>query len=425
MHWGHATSRDLVRWRHLPIAIGPDEGGPDAFGCWSGDIVRDADSWAMLYTGVVDDDGLRRASICRATSTDGLSTWAKDPTNPRIAGPPTGIAADLFRDPFVWREDGAWRMLLGAGTTDGMGAVLGYRSTDLAEWAYVGPLLSAAEIPRGSGADGPCLECPQLVRVGDDDVLIVSVLDPEPGVRPSHVLGIVGRLEDDRFAVRTVGPIDLGPDFYAPATVVAPDGRDLLFAWVPEDPPAPASERSWAGALTFPRVVSIARDGLAVARLADEVAALRGPADRLAPRALAADDGLDLIELPRGPFECLVDVDPGEAAAIEVDLLDEQPDDPEIRIAYRQAERSLSVARRGIVAVAGRSSKESTVLPETGDGLLHLRVLVDASIAELEANGDRTATVRLSGSHEHARALAVAAQGGDARVTSLTVHRLG
>jgi hypothetical protein len=33
--------------------------------------------------------------------------------------------------------------------------------------------------------------------------------------------------------------------------------------------------------------------------------------------------------------------------------------------------------------------------------------------------------VRLSGSHAHARALAVAAQGGDARVTSLTVHRLG
>jgi hypothetical protein len=56
--------------------------------------------------------------------------------------------------------------------------------------------------------------------------------------------------------------------------------------------------------------------------------------------------------------------DPGLAESVEVDLLDQQPDDPEIRIAFRPTDRSLSVARRGIVAVAGRSSRESTVLPE-------------------------------------------------------------
>ena len=27
MHWGHAVSTDLVKWKHLPIALSPDENG--------------------------------------------------------------------------------------------------------------------------------------------------------------------------------------------------------------------------------------------------------------------------------------------------------------------------------------------------------------------------------------------------------------
>jgi beta-fructofuranosidase len=424
MHWGHATSEDLVLWHHLPIAIGPGEVGPDVFGCWSGDIVRDGDRWTMSYTGVVDQDGLRRASICQATSADGLLTWAKDPSNPVVAEPPAGIAPDLFRDPFVWREHGAWRMLVGAGTTDGLGAVLGYRAMALGDWSYAGPFLTAADLPRGSGADGPCFECPQLARVGDRDVLIISILDPSPGVRPSHVLGVVGRIDGDRFAVDAVGPIDLGPDFYAPATVLAPDGRGLLFAWVPEDPPAPTDQRGWAGALTFPRQVQLARDGLAVARIASEVSALRGPADRIPIMVVPADARPLGIAMPRGPFELLADLDPTSTDLVELDLLDAEGADPEIRVAFRPADRSLSVARRGIVVVAGRSSKESTVLPATDDGRLQLRLLVDGSVAEIEVNGDRTATVRLAGSHEHGRSVALSASGGDARVDLLAVHRL-
>src|SRR6202451_4927576 len=33
MHWSHAVSDDMVRWRHLPVALSPTPGWADADGC--------------------------------------------------------------------------------------------------------------------------------------------------------------------------------------------------------------------------------------------------------------------------------------------------------------------------------------------------------------------------------------------------------
>ncbi len=51
--WGHAVSRDLVHWEHLPPALHPTPGGLDADGCFSGCCVVDTDDTpVILYTGV-------------------------------------------------------------------------------------------------------------------------------------------------------------------------------------------------------------------------------------------------------------------------------------------------------------------------------------------------------------------------------------
>ncbi len=51
--WGHAFSTDLVRWRHLPVALAPTPGTLDRDGCFSGcSVVDDATGLpTILYTG--------------------------------------------------------------------------------------------------------------------------------------------------------------------------------------------------------------------------------------------------------------------------------------------------------------------------------------------------------------------------------------
>src|ERR687893_1789285 len=56
MHWGHATSSDLVHWTHQPIALAPTPGSPDEDGCYSGCMVVNGGMPTIIYTGLHGHD---------------------------------------------------------------------------------------------------------------------------------------------------------------------------------------------------------------------------------------------------------------------------------------------------------------------------------------------------------------------------------
>jgi len=92
-HWGHAASKDLVHWKHLPIAFYTDK-PYDKDGVFTGCAVNDNGVPTIIYTGV------RPQCQCIATSEDMIS-WTKHPKNPVVPGPPDGIDPNDFRDPYV------------------------------------------------------------------------------------------------------------------------------------------------------------------------------------------------------------------------------------------------------------------------------------------------------------------------------------
>src|SRR3954452_6435750 len=53
MHWAHATSTDMIHWRHEPIALAPTPGGYDQDGVFSGSAVLDNGTPTLIYTGVM------------------------------------------------------------------------------------------------------------------------------------------------------------------------------------------------------------------------------------------------------------------------------------------------------------------------------------------------------------------------------------
>ena len=173
MHWGHAKSKDLVNWEHLPVALAPSEiydmGESGGYGCWSGSAVDDNGVLTLIYTGHVD--GRTPTEVqCIATSTDGV-TFNKAAYNPVIAGAPEEGGFG-FRDPKVWQHDGVWYMVIGYGK-DGLGKALLYKSSDMRDWSYIGV---AAE---SDGTMGICGSVRICFRLGTEmtHVLVISPMN--------------------------------------------------------------------------------------------------------------------------------------------------------------------------------------------------------------------------------------------------------
>lgn len=313
--WGHATSDDLVRWRHEPVALRPDTPA-DADGCWSGVLVDDGGVPTLVYSGHREGE-LQQA--CLATGSSDLRTWTKDPANPVLTAPPDA-GVTVFRDHCVWREDGRWRMLVG-GSLHGRGAAMLFTGPDLRSWEYAGPLLvdDGSVGPGAPDWPGTAWECVDLFEVDGTHVLAFSAWDDD---RLMHALALTGRHAGDRFVPHARHRLDLGrltrgprrgqAAFYAPQSFRDERGRRVLVGWLPEDrPEADCVAAGWAGVLSLPREVTVRPDGTLHQEPVAEVATLReelvhdGPADDLLLDGERLDLELD-VRLPPGGRVTLV-----------------------------------------------------------------------------------------------------------------------
>jgi beta-fructofuranosidase len=419
MHWGHAASEDLVRWRHLPIALAPTPGGPDARGCWSGVTVNDAGTPTIVYSGAVG----KRQRACLATSDDGLLTWRKDPGNPIIPEPPAELDVVEYRDHSVWREADGWYQLMGAGLRHTGGAALLYRSGDLRHWEYLHPL--CANDPRGADAvwNASMWECPDFFALGDRHVLIVSVWD---NGQLHYAAAATGTYQDHRFTPHRTFKLDYGQGhFYAPQSARADDGRRVLIGWLQEGRGVPAQVAAgWSGAMSLPRELTLGSDGSLCSRPVAEVQRLRGGCIRLDGVDVPAGD-LVLEEIDGDALELQVVLQPpadgrcGVAVRRAVDGLEQT------RIVYDARTRGLSVDRASSSLDPNvRSTPHTAALDLTPGEPLRLHIFVDRSVLEVFANDRLSIATRIYPTRRDSLGVALLADTPGGRVVQLEAWQM-
>ncbi|MFE1327258.1 glycoside hydrolase family 32 protein [Streptomyces sp. NPDC058741] len=391
MHWGHFRSTDLISWEPLPIALTPTPGGPDADGCFSGNAISDGDRIVAFYSAYRRDRWDQ--PVTTATSLDNGRTFA-----PRgdllIPTPPEGTT--MYRDPYVWKVEEGWRMLVGASLDDGRAAVLLYDSPDLETWTYRGPFHTGASEPFGPPSAGLLTgegwECPQYLPAADGSgrgALIVAAWDDHDG--PRAVLALAGEERDNVFDAGPPQLLDHGPDLYAPALLPAPGGRWLLWGWSWEAREEEWSDADgWSGILTLPREITLTADGRTHQRPAEELLALRGERILRSAGLASTAEPVDLGTVGRS-FDLTARLDVTGTADLRLVTAPDHSEYLDIRLDADAGELTVD---RDHASLDPRARGGTYTIPCPGSGSVDLRIVVDHSVAEIFLSTGETLTIR-------------------------------
>jgi beta-fructofuranosidase len=369
MHWGHARSRDLVHWQHLPIALWPSEelGEEHVF---SGCSVMTAKGQPMIiYTSIAQGKSAEtNAEQWAALGDKDLLTWRKSPANPILTEKLNGTTNVFdWRDPFVFQHKGITYMVLGGNLNDrkgGQAIVTIYRAQNeqLTQWEYLGILFRHPD-PRVVN-----IECPNFFELDNRWVLVVSPHGPV-----EYFIGDFD-VKTFQFHPQKHAILDEGGHYYAPNSMAGPRGRRVMWGWVNGFQP----NHGWNGCLTLPRVLSIGPDGLLEQRPVLELRKLRAEEFRLSDLMLANATQ----ELPKVQGDCL------EAYA-DVELIGNSSFQLHLRRST-DGTRSIPIIFDGTKLEVAGFQAPFQLLPR--ERTLKLDVFLDRSVLEVYANNRRCFT---------------------------------
>jgi beta-fructofuranosidase len=424
IHWGHASSTDLVHWTHLPVALAPSPAGPDAGGCWSGCAVDHDGVPTLIYSGYVRGTPGGFQLPCLATGDDELRTWTKYAGNPIIGAPPPDLDLIAFRDHSVWKEQDAWYQVIGSGIKDVGGTALLYRSENLCEWEYVHPLCVGDLRQTDPVWTGPMWECPDFFPLGDEHVLIVSVWEERNLYYPAYM---IGRYADHHFTREREGVVDLGRSFYAPQSMFDERGRRIMWGWLREGR-SPEAQRAagWSGVMSLPRILSIAPNGALGMEPAPELEVLRGKQYRRSGIDLTPESSNVLSGIHGDALEIIAEWEPGDATDVGLKVRC-SPDNAEVTlIVYDFVGKRLLMDRSRSSLSPDVTTDDAGGRLELEDGeTLQLRVFLDGSVVELYANGHACLTTRIYPTRSDSLGIDAFVRGGSAKLKRLDVWEMG
>jgi fructan beta-fructosidase len=396
MHWGHATSTDLVHWTQKPIALEP---GVHPGDLWSGAGVVDTANTSGLKTGSDDP-------IVVFTGTDGVtvnySTDGARTFQSYAGGRKVAVPGGTSRDPKVlWDPVRArWVMVV---FSDGGGNGADFlTSPDLLNWTL-----------RSRYTADWMFECPDFFPMPYDGST-VWVLTCASG------LYVVGGFDGTTFSTTWTSPArmdwgrnDAGGTFYAGQTFNnMPDGRRVQMVWQPSNPGS-----TWMNNASFPAELNLVPTpaGPRITRQpVAEIARLRTGTVTIGPRTITTDPASDpFAGITADTYEIIATFDLTGATAT--------------RFGFQLHRRGDGTYDRAVLYDRAAQTLDGAPLPSPPASSLDVRLLVDRGQLEIFGNAgllSKTDNVRFDSS-PGSQGIKLYAEGGTVRLVSAELHRLG
>ena len=419
VHWGHATSADLVHWRDLPYAIYPQ---PE-YHSYSGSTFVENDRVIAMY------HGTRVGNMVAVSSDPLLLNWEKLTGQPVIPIKNADGSALPYRvfDPCIRKVDGQYFALSGRTQDTGPGqapvrAHYLFQSTDLVHWKYLHPFVEGDRFTM-IGDDGAC---PYFWPIGNRHILLFF----------SHISGgqyLLGDYDRARrkFDVTSHGLFNFGATepggVHAPTAT--PDGKGGVITILNMNPAT--YSKKWSDLMTLPRRLFLTDHGELRIEPAGDIESLRYDHRQIGGMELPANEEIVLDDIRGNSMEIIARFDSKSASVVELNVLRSPNREEVTRIVFF---KHRGYQRQSLIALDSTySSHLSTVdvrAPETApidlgkDEVLELRVFIDKSVVEVFANGKQCIAVRVYPGRSDSLGVSLRAQGRPSQLMSLDAWQM-
>jgi len=433
MHWGHAVSKDLVSWEHLPIALYPDSLGY----IFSGSVVIDKNNTSGFQSGkekplvaiftyhdMVKEKAGRndRESQGIAYSLDKGRTWIKYEKNPVL---PNKGDTD-FRDPKVfWHEASKnWVMPLAVGQHLEI-----FTSQNLKDWKQTG------SFGEKEGAHGGVWECPDIISFptpdGEKWVLIQNI--GRGAVNGgSGTQYFVGHFDGKTFinenSPETTLWLDYGADNYAGVSWFnTPNNKKIYIGWMSnwDDYATKVPTSTWRSGMTIPRelnLIKTANGYRLVQKPIESLEKLRKKEEKLSPTLVEKEKVIDSKSALK-EIDLSFDTKSSSATEWGIELYNDKNE--KVVIGFDKQNNQIFVDRTlsGKTKFSDKFAKKH-IAPLSSSGLLKLHLLVDFASVELFVNDGQVAITDLFFPNEVFRNCKIYTKNGSANLVSGSIYDL-
>jgi sucrose-6-phosphate hydrolase SacC (GH32 family) len=274
------------------------------------------------------------------------------------------------------------------------------KSKDLKNWTHLGDVLHE-DFPSDLGVEkGEDISCANMFKIGDKWMLLCI----------SHRLGCryyLGDFKDEKFLPDFHAMMNWkGWQFFAPESLLTPDGRRVMWAWCKLDQPGMRTAIQ-----SLPRELSLPEDGVLRIKPLRELESLRF--DEKTESDLTVSDGNPLLlkQIAGDVLELEVKVAPNDATKFGLTVFGDKENQAGLPISVIPGEKILQVG--DVRAPFELKENEMTTF----------RVFLDKAIVEVFVN-DRQAVVTAQTHPAENIGIALFAEGADMKVPSLTAWKM-